>query len=112
MISIARNYLKIVNIDSTIALQALYPFGREERLRYGANVIMSQVTAINVRKNYILYDGKPFIDEFASDCQGCIVHKIESIYLKVGYNKYGNSPHFKAKALKLLLKNKFLPLIM
>lgn len=104
MISIARIYLKNVNIASTTALQALYPFGREEGLRYGANVIMPQITPISVRKNYILYDGKPCIDEFANDCLNCIAKRIELIGQKVGYNEYGDSPHFKEKAEKNVYK--------
>lgn len=104
MISVARIYLKNVNIASTSALQALYPFGREEGLRYGANVIMPQVTPVNVRKDFILYDGKPCIDEFANDCLDCIVKRIVSIGGKVGFNEYGDSPHFIVKTSKNILK--------
>lgn len=100
MIAIARIFLKNVNIASTTALQALYPFGREEGLRFGANVIMPLLTPAKVRKEYVLYDGKPCIDEFANDCYDCIVRRIESIGRKVGYNQYGDSPHFSQKIKK------------
>ncbi|MGQ9819465.1 MAG: [FeFe] hydrogenase H-cluster radical SAM maturase HydE [Candidatus Kapaibacteriales bacterium] len=100
MISVARIFLKNVNIASTTALQALYPFGREEGLRYGANVIMPLLTPTKFRKEYLLYDGKPCIDEFANDCYDCIIHRIESIGRKVGHNEYGDSPHFLAKVSK------------
>jgi len=51
MIAVARLYLKDVNIASTTALQAMYPWGREEGLLFGANVIMPNITPIDARKN-------------------------------------------------------------
>lgn len=95
MIAIARIYLRDVNIASTTALQALYPMGREEGLRFGANVIMPLLTPSKNRKDYILYEGKPCIDEFSNDCYDCIVQRIESIGRTIGYDEYGDSLHFK-----------------
>lgn len=97
MIAVARIYLKNINIASTTALQALYPMGREEGLRFGANVIMPLLTPTKNRKDYMLYEGKPCIDEFSNDCHDCIVQRIEVIGRTIGYNEYGDSLHFKAK---------------
>lgn len=105
MISVARIYLKNVNIASTSALQAPSPLGREEGLCYGANVIIPQITHVNFRKDFTLYDGKPCIDEFAKECLDCIVQKIEPIGGKVGYNEYGESLYFIVKTSKNILKN-------
>jgi biotin synthase len=97
MIAVTRLVLKDVNIASTTALQALYPFGREEGLRFGANVVMPLLTPSKYRKNYMLYDGKPCVDEFANDCGECIISRIEKLGRQIGFNLWGDSVHFKRK---------------
>jgi len=101
-IAVTRIYLKDVNIAATTALQAMYSLGREQALMFGANVIMPLLTPQEVREQYTLYEGKPCIDEFSSDCFECIVHRIESTGRKVGINSWGDAPHFanKSKAAK------------
>ncbi len=98
MIAVTRLFLKDVNIASTTALQALYPFGREEGLRFGANVIMPLMTPSNYRKEYLLYEGKPCIEEFSDDCGECLIARIENINRPIGYNNWGDSIHFKRKS--------------
>jgi biotin synthase len=100
MIAVTRIFLKDVNIASTTALQALYSMGREEGLRFGANVIMPLLTPAKNRKDYILYEGKPCIDELSNDCRDCIVQRIESIGRTIGYDEYGDSLHFFKKIKK------------
>lgn len=95
MIACARIYLKDVNIASTTALQALYPVGREMGLLFGANVIMPLLTPTYVRSQYQLYNGKPCIDEFSTDCYDCIINRIKSINRPIAYNEWGDSPHYK-----------------
>ncbi len=99
-ISTARLFLKDVNIAATTALQAMYPLGREEALRSGANVIMPLLTPANVRKKYTLYDGKPCTDELSSDCFECVVQRIETTGRKVALNKWGDAPHFAIRQKK------------
>lgn len=94
MIAAARLLLKDVNIASTTALQALDPVGREQGLRFGANVIMPQLTPQNVRRDYLLYEGKPCLDESAEQCKGCLEKRIKSAGRVVGYNEWGDSRHF------------------
>lgn len=100
MIAVTRIVLKDVNIASTTALQALYPMGREAGLMHGANVIMPMLTPTYVRNEYQLYDGKPCLDEFSSDCFNCIRHRIESTGRNVALDEWGDSKHFKAKDIK------------
>lgn len=94
MIAVARIYLKDVNIASTTALQAMYPWGREEGLLFGANIIMPNLTPLDARKNYQLYNGKPCLDEFQGDCFKCITSRIESTGRKVALNQWGDSLHY------------------
>jgi biotin synthase len=95
MIAATRIYLKDVNIASTTALQALDPLGREMGLKAGANIIMPNVTSTKYRSSYQLYDGKPCLDENASFCRACLQSRIDSIGEEIGFNEWGDSPHFK-----------------
>lgn len=94
MIAAARLLLKDVNIASTTALQALDPTGREQGLRFGANIIMPQLTPTGFRKDYLLYEGKPCLDESAEQCKGCLEMRIKSVDRVVGYDEWGDSRHF------------------
>ena len=94
MIAVARLLLKDVNIASTTALQALEYNGREQGLKAGANVIMPNVTETKYRPNYTLYDNKPCTDENSTMCRGCLQRRVESIGETIGFNEWGDSPHF------------------
>jgi iron-only hydrogenase maturation rSAM protein HydE len=94
MIAAARLLLKDVNIAATTALQAIDPIGREQGLRFGANIIMPQLTPQGVRKEYLLYEGKPCLDESAQQCKGCLEMRIASADRKIGYDEWGDSKHF------------------
>ncbi len=94
MIAVTRLVLKDVNIASTTALQAIHPEGRELGLQYGANVIMPMATPPNVRHDYLLYEGKPCLDESAEQCSSCLRRRIESIGRTVALNRWGDSRHF------------------
>jgi len=95
MIATTRLLLLDVNIAAATALQALDPTGREEGLRWGANIIMPQVTPLEVRRDYLLYDNKPCLDESAEHCRSCLAARIGSIGREVGYDSWGDSRHFK-----------------
>lgn len=98
MIAATRIVLKNVNIASTTALQAIKEDGREQGLEFGANVIMPVVTPLEHRREYLLYEGKPCLDETAEVCADCLERRILSIGRKVGYNQWGDSPHFNQKS--------------
>ena len=94
MISAARLFLKDVNIAATTALQALKYAGREMGLKAGANIIMPNVTDTQFRASYLLYENKPCVDENTDDCMGCLEKRIININETIGYNEWGDSPHF------------------
>jgi biotin synthase len=97
MIALTRLYLKDVNIASTTALQALKHDGREYGLKAGANIIMPNITHTKYRESYKLYDGKPCLDENATMCKACLAGRIGGIGEEIGYNEWGDSPHFKKR---------------
>ncbi|MEN8253962.1 MAG: [FeFe] hydrogenase H-cluster radical SAM maturase HydE [Verrucomicrobiota bacterium] len=94
MIAVTRIVLKDINIAAATALQALEYTGREQGLRCGANVIMPNVTETGYRPKYQLYDNKPCTDENSSMCRGCLGGRIKGIGETVGFNEWGDSPHF------------------
>lgn len=93
MIAATRLKLRDVNIASTTALQALDPVGREKGLRFGANVIMPQMSPTDVRADYQLYPGKPCLDENAKECQSCLNMRVEFAGRKIGLYAWGDSQH-------------------
>lgn len=97
MIAVTRLVLQDVNIAATTALQAIDPKGREEGLRHGANVIMPQLTPTERRKDYLLYEGKPCLDETAGQCKGCLEARIASTGRRVAYDQWGDSRHYAAR---------------
>ncbi|MDR2577909.1 MAG: [FeFe] hydrogenase H-cluster radical SAM maturase HydE [Chitinispirillales bacterium] len=91
MIAVCRLVLKDINIASTTALQTMRSDGREMGLRYGANVIMPQTTPAGVRKNYLLYDGKPYLDDDAKLHHAELQKSIRSINRKIAVDSWGDS---------------------
>lgn len=92
MIAVTRLVLRNVNIAATTALQSMKPDGREQGLTFGANVIMPQLTPTDVRKNYLLYENKPCLDENAEQCRSCLTGRIGSVGRVVAVNEWGDRP--------------------
>jgi biotin synthase len=65
-----------INIAAATALQAIDPVGRERALQFGANVIMPNITPVEGRRNYFLYEDKPCTDEGAEECYDCLEKRI------------------------------------
>lgn len=103
MIAVTRIVLSDINIAAATALQALEPTGRETGLQCGANVIMPNVTETEFRPAYTLYDNKPCLDENSSMCRGCLSRRIQGIGETIGFNEWGDSPHY-AKRVKHAIK--------
>jgi biotin synthase len=100
MIAVTRIVLKDINIAAATALQALEHTGREMGLRCGANVIMPNVTETEFRPSYTLYDDKPCTNENSSMCRGCLTRRITGIGETIGFNEWGDSPHYARRAGK------------
>ena len=91
MIAAARLLLPRINIAATTALQTLAPDGREQGLRFGANVVMPQATPNRFRRLYTLYDGKPCLDDDAKRCANCLEARISSVGRRVLRDDWGDS---------------------
>jgi biotin synthase len=94
MVSLARLFLKDVNIAATTALQVFKPNGREIALQSGANIIMPIITPLQNRKDYLIYPDKPCMNESKEECQLCLEKRLSKINKKIGYDEYGDSIHF------------------
>lgn len=99
MIAVTRIYLQDVNIAAATALQAVTPDGREQGLRYGANVVMPNATPRAVREGYQLYAGKPCLNEASAECSSCLSHRIHAVGRTVNFNSWGDSPHAVRKSI-------------
>ncbi len=91
MTALLRLLMPDINIAAASALQALDPQGREKALKAGANVIMPLMTPARYRVLYSLYEGKPCLEERASDCLGCITGRVKSAGLIPAPGEKGDS---------------------
>lgn len=94
MIAVLRLLMPDINIAAATALQAIDPAGREKALAVGANVIMPNLTPCEYRKEYLLYEDKPCLDEDAELCRNCLEARIELAGSEIGYGEWGDSKHF------------------
>lgn len=63
----------------TTALGTIDPFGREKGIQAGANVVMPNLSPVEVRKKYALYDNKICTGEESAQCRSCLNRRMESI---------------------------------
>jgi len=94
MIAVVRIVLKNVNIAATTALQSLDSWGRERGVQFGANVIMPQMTPPDVRNQYLLYQNKPVVDEYADDFKSAFEKRLRPLNREIALNRWGDSPHY------------------
>lgn len=93
-IAITRLLLKDVNIASTTALQALHPDGRKMGLLAGANVIMPNITESSRRAGYLLYQGKPGVNDDSVTGLARLKQEAAEAGEEILWNDWGDSPHF------------------
>ncbi len=100
MIAAARLVLKDVNIASTTALQAMDPLGREKGIRFGANVVMPQLTPAGYRGDYLIYPGKPCLNEGNNECRIRFENEMRSLGRAVAIDQWGDPKHFFTRTKK------------
>jgi len=66
-------------IPSTTALGTIDVQGREDGILAGANVVMPNLSPVDVRKKYLLYDNKICTGDEAAECAKCLQLRIKSI---------------------------------
>ncbi len=80
-------------LPATTALGTADPLGREKGILAGANVMMPNLSPVNVREKYMLYDGKICTGDEAAECHRCMELRVQ----KIGYHvedSRGDHPDF------------------
>jgi len=65
-------------IPATTALGTIDPNGRELGVLAGANVVMPNLSPVDVRKKYLLYDNKICTGDEAAECVACMGRRIQN----------------------------------
>jgi biotin synthase len=68
-----------VLLPATTALGTIRPNGREQGVLAGANVIMPNLSPVQVRDKYMLYDNKICTGEASGECRACIEARVSSV---------------------------------
>ena len=91
MIAVTRLVLGPINIAAATALQAIRDDGRELGVAYGANVVMPNLSPLQYRTGYQLYDNKPNLGDTPEQCARSLEARIEGIGRHIGWNMSGSS---------------------
>lgn len=83
LLSIIRLLHPKVLLPATTALGTIHPQGREKGILAGANVVMPNLSPVNVREKYKLYDNKICTGDEAAECRFCMQKRMESIGYEV-----------------------------
>ena len=78
LLGILRLMFPKVLLPATTALGTIAPNGRELGLQTGCNVVMPNLSPVDVRKKYELYDNKICTGEEAAECRVCLQRRIEA----------------------------------
>jgi biotin synthase len=83
LLSIIRLISPHVLLPATTALGTIHPLGREKGIQAGANVVMPNLSPVNVRDKYMLYDNKICTGDEAAECRFCMQRRMETIGYQV-----------------------------
>lgn len=83
LLSIIRLMHPHVLLPSTTALGTIHPQGREMGILAGANVVMPNLSPVDVREKYKLYDNKICTGDEAAECRYCMQKRMENIGYEV-----------------------------
>lgn len=76
-----------VLLPATTALGTIHPKGRELGILSGANVVMPNLSPVNVREKYKLYDNKICTGNEAAECRYCMENRMKSIGYEVAVSR-------------------------
>ncbi len=83
LLAIIRLIQPKVLLPATTALGTIHPRGRELGIQSGANVVMPNLSPVNVRGKYLLYDNKICTGDEAAECRHCMENRMKSIGYQV-----------------------------
>lgn len=87
MIALTRLFLPYVLLPATTALGTIDTNGREQGIKAGANVVMPNLSPIDVREKYSLYDGKIYTGDEAAEYRKHIEDGIIAAGFTIDMNK-------------------------
>lgn len=79
LLSIIRLLHPHVLLPATTALGTLHPRGREKGVLAGANVVMPNLSPLDHRKDYNIYDNKICTGDQAAECRSCTEMRMRQI---------------------------------
>ncbi|MDO4744504.1 MAG: [FeFe] hydrogenase H-cluster radical SAM maturase HydE [Clostridia bacterium] len=79
LLALVRIMLKKVLLPSTTALGTIAHDGREQGILSGANVVMPNLSPLDVREKYMLYNNKISTGSEAAECLNDLKARVESI---------------------------------
>lgn len=79
LLSVIRLIHPHVLLPATTALGTLHPRGRENGVLAGANVVMPNLSPLNHRKDYNIYDNKICTGDQAAECRTCTETRMRQI---------------------------------
>ena len=79
LLSIIRLIHPRVLLPATTALGTIHPTGRERGILHGANVVMPNLSPVEARSKYLLYDNKICTGDEAAECRVCLEKRIQGI---------------------------------
>ena len=83
LLGILRLMFPHVLLPATTALGTIHPMGREKGILAGSNVVMPNLSPVEVRGKYLLYDGKICTGDEAAECRMCMQRRIETVGYQV-----------------------------
>lgn len=94
MIRKFRTRMPDINIAAATALDVLDADGKAKAVLAGANVIMPNITTVEMRKNYQLYEGKSGVKDDAESTKLKLERQMDAIGVKIGWFDIGNPGKF------------------
>jgi biotin synthase len=84
-LAVLRIFNPEAHIPATTTFDAVFPgAGRTLALQRGANIFMPNSTPVKYRKDYLLYPGKPGVDEDPDQCLDSAIVRIKSLGRSIG----------------------------
>jgi len=77
MLSLVRLILPEVLLPATTAVGTIDDYGREQAILAGCNVVMPNISPMEVRKKYELYENKICVDDQPEECRFCIEGRVK-----------------------------------
>ena len=87
LLGLIRLMMPRVLLPATTALGTIHPQGREMGILAGANVVMPNLSPLDVRKKYLLYDNKICTGDEAAESLNSLKKSMEAIGYRVTVNR-------------------------